>query len=76
MSNSSSKDVHVPLRLRIDATRQLLEVLRDGEGVQELIRYRLQNSASALKLGSNKTPLGWFAVAQEDRRGLGHRRRV
>ena len=31
MINSSSKDVHVPLRLRIDATRQLLEVFRNGE---------------------------------------------
>ena len=36
MINSSSKDVHVPLRVRIDATRQLLEVFRNGEGVQIL----------------------------------------
>ena len=34
MSNISSKDVHVPLRLRIDATRQILQLIR-GEKVEK-----------------------------------------
>jgi L,D-transpeptidase YbiS len=64
MINSSSKDVHVPLRLRIDATRQLLEVFRNGELHKS---YPVSTSRFGLgsEAGSNKTPLGWFAVCQK-----------
>ena len=64
MINSSSKDVHVPLRLRIDATRQLLEVFRNGELHKS---YPVSTSRFGLgsEAGSNKTPLGWFAVCEK-----------
>ena len=35
MSNISSKDVHVPLHLRIDATRQILQLIR-GDKVEKI----------------------------------------
>jgi L,D-transpeptidase YbiS len=64
MINSSSKDVHVPLRVRIDATRQLLEVFRNGELYKS---YPVSTSRFGLgsEAGSNKTPLGWFAVCKK-----------
>ena len=45
MSNISSKDVHDPLRLRIDATRQMLQLIRTGK-CEKLIRFRLRSSVS------------------------------
>lgn len=64
MINSSSKDVHVPLRLRIDAARQLLEVFRNGE-----LSRSYPVSTSKFGLGSepesNKTPLGRFVVGEK-----------
>jgi L,D-transpeptidase YbiS len=64
MINSSSKDVHVPLRLRIDATRQLLEVFRNGELYRS---YPVSTSRFGLgsKPGSNKTPVGQFVVGEK-----------
>ena len=64
MFNSSSKDVHVPLRLRIDATRQILEVFRKGNVCKS---YPVSTSKFGLGFepGSNKTPLGWFAVRKK-----------
>jgi L,D-transpeptidase YbiS len=64
MSNSSTKDVYVPLRLRIDATRQILEVFHDGK-----VRKSYPISTSKFGLGSepgsNKTPLGRFVVGEK-----------
>ena len=64
MFNSSSKDVHVPLRLRIDATRQILEVFRNGKVCK---CYQVSTSKFGLGFdhGSNKTPVGWFAVRKK-----------
>ena len=64
MSNISSKDVHVPMQLRIDATRQILEVLRDGEVCKS---YPVSTSKFGLGFehGSNKTPLGRFVVSEK-----------
>jgi len=64
MSNSSSKDVHVPLRIRIDATRQLLDVFRDGKLCKS---YPISTSKFGLGFepGSNKTPLGRFVVGEK-----------
>ena len=64
MINSSLKDVHVPLRLRIDATRQLLEVFLNGKVCKS---YPVSTSRFGLgsEAGSNKTPLGWFAVCKK-----------
>jgi L,D-transpeptidase YbiS len=64
MINSSSKDVHVPLLLRIDATRQLLDVFRNGELYKS---YPISTSKFGLGFepGSNKTPLGRFVVAEK-----------
>ncbi len=64
MINSSSKDVHVPLRLRIDAKRQLLEVLRDGE-VRKSYPVSTSKFGLGIEPGSNKTPLGLFAVRRK-----------
>ena len=64
MSNISSKDVHVPLHLRIDATRQILEVFRDGKVCKS---YPVSTSKFGLgfETGSNKTPLGRFVVSEK-----------
>jgi len=64
MSNISSKDVHVPMQLRIDATRQILEVLRDGAVCKS---YPVSTSKFGLGFenGSNRTPLGRFAVSEK-----------
>ena len=64
MSNISSKDVHVPMQLRIDATRQILEVLRDGEVCKS---YPVSTSKFGLGFenGSNRTPLGRFVVSEK-----------
>ena len=51
MSNISSKDVHVPLHLRIDATRQILQLIR-GEHVEKT--YPISTSKFGLGAG---TPL-------------------
>jgi lipoprotein-anchoring transpeptidase ErfK/SrfK len=71
MINSSSKDVHVPLRLRIDATRQLLEVFRNGELYRS---YPVSTSRFGLgsEPGSNKTPLGQFVVGEKIGTGAAH----
>jgi L,D-transpeptidase YbiS len=64
MTNSSSKDVHVPLHLRIDATRQILDVLRNGKVSKS---YPVSTSKFGLGFdpGSNKTPLGRFVVSEK-----------
>jgi L,D-transpeptidase YbiS len=64
MINSSSKDVHVPLRLRIDATRQVLEVFRDGKISKS---YPISTSKFGLGFepGSNRTPLGRFMIGEK-----------
>ncbi|HEY5777300.1 MAG TPA: L,D-transpeptidase [Terrimicrobiaceae bacterium] len=64
MSNISSKDVHVPMQLRIDATRQILEVLRDGAVCKS---YPVSTSKFGLGFenGSNRTPLGRFVVSEK-----------
>ena len=64
MTNSSSKDVHVPLHLRVDTRRQILEVFRDGELVKS---YPVSTSKFGLgfESGSNKTPVGRFVVSEK-----------
>ena len=64
MTNSSSKDVHVPLHLCIDATRQILEVLRNGKVSKS---YPISTSKFGLGFepGSNQTPLGRFVVSEK-----------
>jgi lipoprotein-anchoring transpeptidase ErfK/SrfK len=64
MSNSSSEDVHVPLRIRVDTSRQRLEVLRYGTIWRS---YLVSTSKFGLGVdpGSNKTPLGQFVVGQK-----------
>jgi lipoprotein-anchoring transpeptidase ErfK/SrfK len=64
MSISSSKDVHVPLRLRIDIGRQRLELLCDGETFRS---YPISTSRFGLgfEFGSNKTPVGQFVVGKK-----------
>jgi L,D-transpeptidase YbiS len=64
MTNSSSKDVHVPLHLRIDATRQILEVLRNGKVSKS---YPISTSKFGLGFepGSNQTPVGRFVVSEK-----------
>lgn len=64
MINSSLKDVHVPLRLRIDASRQSLEVFRYGE-LQKSYPVSTSKFGLGFEDGSNKTPLGWFAVGKK-----------
>ena len=64
MSNSSSEDVHVPLRLRVNTNRQRLEVLRYGKICKS---YAISTSKFGLgrEPGSNKTPLGQFLVGEK-----------
>jgi L,D-transpeptidase YbiS len=64
MSNSSSEDVHVPLRLRVDTNRQRLEVLRYGKICKS---YAISTSKFGLgrEPGSNQTPLGQFLVGEK-----------
>lgn len=64
MSISSSEDVHVPLRLRIDVRRQRLDVIRDAEMFRS---YPVSTSKFGLgsELGSHKTPVGRFVVGQK-----------
>jgi L,D-transpeptidase YbiS len=64
MTNSSSKDVHVPLHLRIDATRQILEVLRHGK-VSKSYPVSTSKFGLGFEPGSNKTPLGRFVVSEK-----------
>lgn len=64
MSNSSSKDVHVPLHLRIDATRQILEVFRGGK-VSKSYPISTSKFGFGFEPGSNKTPLGRFVVSEK-----------
>jgi L,D-transpeptidase YbiS len=64
MTNSSSKDVHVPLHLRIDATRQILEVLRNGK-VSKSYPVSTSKFGLGFEPGSNKTPLGRFIVSEK-----------
>jgi lipoprotein-anchoring transpeptidase ErfK/SrfK len=64
MTNSSSKDVHVPLHHRIDATRQILEVLRDGK-VSKSYPVSTSKFGLGFEAGSNKTPLGRFVVSEK-----------
>ena len=59
MSNISSKDVHVPLHLRIDATRQILQLIR-GEKVEKTYPISTSKFGLGPEPGSNKTPLGRF----------------
>ena len=64
MSNISSKDVHVPLHLRIDTTRQILQVIRGGK-----VERTYPISTSKFGLGcepdSNKTPVGRFVISEK-----------
>jgi L,D-transpeptidase YbiS len=62
MSNISSKDVHVPLHLRIDATRQILQLIR-GEKVEKTYPISTSKFGLGPEPGSNKTPLGRFVVS-------------
>jgi L,D-transpeptidase YbiS len=64
MSNSSSEDVHVPLQIRVDTSRQRLEILRYGTIWRS---YPVSTSKFGLGAdsGSNKTPLGQFVVGQK-----------
>jgi L,D-transpeptidase YbiS len=64
MSISSSKDVHAPLRVRIDVARQRLEVLRDTEIWRS---YPVSTSRFGLgfEVGSSKTPVGRFVVGEK-----------
>lgn len=63
MINSSLKDVH-PLSLRIDATNQRLEVLRDGK-VHKSYAISTSRFGLGFEHGSNKTPLGRFVVGEK-----------
>ena len=80
MSNISSKDVHVPLRLRIDATRQILQLIRGddvemftiptgpagtGPGGASIIT-RDEEALQALRLALKQDTLRGF-LADEDR---------
>jgi L,D-transpeptidase YbiS len=64
MSNSSSEDVYVPLRIRIDTSRQRLEMLRYGTVCRS---YPISTSRFGLGVdsGSHKTPLGRFVVGEK-----------
>jgi L,D-transpeptidase YbiS len=64
MSNSSSEDVHAPLRVRVDATRQRLELFRFGKICKS---YPISTSKFGLgaEPGSNKTPVGRFVVGEK-----------
>jgi lipoprotein-anchoring transpeptidase ErfK/SrfK len=64
MSNISSKDVHVPLHLRIDATRQILQLIR-GEQVEKTYPISTSKFGLGSEPGSNKTPLGRFVVSEK-----------
>ncbi|HEY5954517.1 MAG TPA: L,D-transpeptidase [Terrimicrobiaceae bacterium] len=64
MSNSSSSDVHVPLHLRIDATRQVLEVLRDGK-ISKSYPVSTSKFGLGFEPGSCQTPLGRFVVSEK-----------
>ena len=63
MINSSLKDVH-PLSLRIDAARQRLEVLREGQ-VHKSYAISTSRFGLGFEHGSNKTPLGRFVVGEK-----------
>ncbi len=64
MSNISSKDVHVPMHLRIDASRQILQVIR-GEKVEKTYPISTSKFGLGFEPGSNKTPLGRFVVSEK-----------
>jgi L,D-transpeptidase YbiS len=64
MSNISSKDVHVPLRLRIDATRQILQLIR-GDEVEKSYPISTSKFGLGVEQGSSKTPLGRFVVSEK-----------
>jgi len=64
MTNSSSKDVYVALHLRIDASRQILEVLRNGK-VSKSYPVSTSKFGLGFEPGSNKTPLGRFVVSEK-----------
>ncbi|HEU4677902.1 MAG TPA: L,D-transpeptidase [Terrimicrobiaceae bacterium] len=64
MSNSSSSDVHVPLRLRIDARRQVLEVLR-GDQITKSYPISTSKFGLGFESESGKTPLGRFVVSEK-----------
>jgi L,D-transpeptidase YbiS len=64
MSNISSKDVHVPLYLRIDATRQILQLIR-GEKVEKTYPISTSKFGLGFESGSNQTPLGRFIVGEK-----------
>ena len=64
MSNSSLTDVHVPLRLRIDVTRQVLEVLRDGT-ISKSYPVSTSKFGLGFEPGSYKTPFGRFVVSEK-----------
>ena len=73
MSNISSKDVHVPLYLRIDATRQILQLIR-GEKVEKTYPISTSKFGLGFEPGSNQTPLGRFIVSEKIGGGCGPRR--
>ena len=64
MSNISSKDVHVPLHLRIDATRQILQLIR-GDKIEKSYPVSTSHFGLGSEPGSNKTPLGRFVVSEK-----------
>jgi hypothetical protein len=61
MINIAPGVVHVPLQLRIDALHQRLDLLKEGKLFKS---YPVSTSKFGLgfDVGSNKTPLGSFAV--------------
>jgi L,D-transpeptidase YbiS len=64
MSNISSKDVHDPLHLRIDATRQILELIR-GDKIEKSYPISTSRFGFGFEPGSNKTPLGRFVISEK-----------
>jgi lipoprotein-anchoring transpeptidase ErfK/SrfK len=64
MSNISSKDVHDPLHLRIDATRQILQLIR-GDRVEKSYPISTSKFGLGFEPGSNMTPLGRFVVSEK-----------
>lgn len=64
MNISSAKDVHVPVRVRVDVSRQVLEVLR---GTEVMRTYPVSTSRFGLgsEEGSQRTPLGRFVIGEK-----------
>jgi lipoprotein-anchoring transpeptidase ErfK/SrfK len=66
MINQSQKHVHAPsgLSLRVNVSRQTLDVLRDGH-VQKSYSVSTSGFGLGTEPGSLKTPLGCFSIAEK-----------